>query len=162
MQYLSVHNKSYQHGLRVLTIFCLLMTSHVFGYELTLIHQNTKHTVNQSEFHALTNQSLVTITPWTDEPHTFQGATLASLLKHFKIEGKIAKAKALNDYVVEIDLQKAIAANAFVVSHIDNQPMRVRNKGPFWIIFPWSEQPELNDRQYQDWSIWQMIEINVE
>ena len=145
-----------------LSAILLLCTGIVSAYELTLIHQNQTHSIEQSSLKEINGQTLETITPWTDNPLTFQGISLASLLAKYKIKGRIAKAKALNDYVVEIDLQEAIEANAFIVSHIDNQPMKVRNKGPFWIIFPWSEKTELNDRKYQDWSIWQMVELKIE
>jgi len=133
------------------------------AYELTIIHQGQSHKIDQAELSQLSSgqSSLTTITPWTDEPNDYQGITLDALLKHLGIEGTSATAKALNDYKVEINLERAIEAGAFIASHENGKAMKVRNKGPFWIVFPWTERPDLVERKIQDWSIWQLTEIKL-
>ncbi len=154
-------NTSWLHRL------CLLMIAALFsvwghGYELTIKTANNEYKLSQDELKELTGSSLTTVTPWTDQPNVYSGISLADLLAHYQISATTAKARALNDYQVEINLHQALSAGAFIVSHVDGEPMKVRNKGPFWIIFPWSRQPDLIERKYQDWSIWQMIEISFQ
>ncbi|GLQ32964.1 hypothetical protein [Litoribrevibacter albus] len=131
-----------------------------YGYELTVNYENESHVLSQAQLKDLTHDTLTTITPWTDKPQVFSGISIASLMKHFDIHATKAYAKALNDYEVEINLNQALAAGAFIVSHVNGEPMKVRNKGPFWIIFPWSDHPHLIERKYQDWSIWQLTELS--
>ena len=133
------------------------------AYDLTISHQGQTHKVAQAELSqiAADQSTLKTITPWTDETNDYQGVPLAVLLDHFQIDAVTATARALNDYKVEINLKQAIEAGAFIASHENGQAMKVRNKGPFWIVFPWTQRPDLVERKIQDWSIWQLTELKL-
>jgi hypothetical protein len=37
----------------------------------------------------------------------------------------------------------------------------VRERGPVWVVDPWSQHPELDDRLHRQRSIWQLTEIVV-
>ena len=39
--------------------------------------------------------------------------------------------------------------------------MRVRDKGPLWIVFPWSEHPELVTERIRTWAVWQLTRLEV-
>lgn len=150
-----------KHAVQFLLTVVVSLTSLLsHGYELTIKSNDTAHHLSQEQLKALTQETLTTITPWTDSPQVYSGINLRSLMEHYQIQATKAKAKALNDYQVEVDLQQAIAAGAFIASHQDGKPMKLRNKGPFWIVFPWSDKPNLMDRKYQDWSIWQLNELS--
>lgn len=131
-----------------------------YGYELTIKNHETALHLSQEQLKDLTQETLKTITPWTNEPEVYSGISLSSLIAHYQIQATKVRAKALNDYQVEIDLQQAINSGAFIASHAEGQPMKLRNKGPFWIVFPWSKYPHLIERKYQDWSIWQLTELS--
>jgi hypothetical protein len=36
-----------------------------------------------------------------------------------------------------------------------------RDKGPIWVVFPWSDHPELDTRQARQRSIWQLVEMTI-
>ncbi|MCH8808257.1 MAG: hypothetical protein IH993_00260, partial [Proteobacteria bacterium] len=40
--------------------------------------------------------------------------------------------------------------------------LRTRSKGPLWVIYPWSERPELRTQVVYGRSIWQIKELMVE
>jgi len=40
--------------------------------------------------------------------------------------------------------------------------MPVRKKGPMWVVFPWSDHPEIANEVYYARSIWQLKRIAVE
>ena len=40
--------------------------------------------------------------------------------------------------------------------------MGVRDRGPMWIIYPWSEHPEISDEIHHGRSIWQLESLVVE
>jgi hypothetical protein len=44
----------------------------------------------------------------------------------------------------------------------DGRPFSVRERGPVWVVYPWSQHPELDDRLHRQRSIWQLTEIVVE
>ena len=45
---------------------------------------------------------------------------------------------------------------------MNGEILRTRNKGPLWVIYPWSEQPELRTQIVYGRSIWQIKELMVE
>ena len=51
---------------------------------------------------------------------------------------------------------------AFLATRIDGQPMRVKDKGPIWIVYPWSGNPALDTPPFHARSIWQLRSLRVE
>lgn len=128
---------------------------------LKVIGPAGSHTYTQESILDLGGKTLETETPWTDGLLEFTGVPLQRLLAEAGIEhGKIA-AEALNGYSVDIPVEPALAAQAFIAVQINGEPMRVKDKGPFWIIFPWSSHPTLNNRDVRAWSIWQLTRLQV-
>jgi hypothetical protein len=68
---------------------------------------------------------------------------------------------ALNDYAATIPLPAALDAEAFLATRQDGNPMPVRSRGPFWIIFPWSRRPDLDTARVRQWSVWQLARIEA-
>ncbi|WP_157954357.1 molybdopterin-dependent oxidoreductase [Saccharospirillum mangrovi] len=143
------------HGIRLgLASACLAGT--VSAYDLEVVTDHGSVHYSQSDILALDPSSLDTETPWTDGSLHFEGASLAAVLADAGVDADQLLAKALNDYTVVIPVQTAIDEGAFVAVRIDGDWMRVRDKGPFWIVFPWSDRPDLLDRDVRSWSIWQL------
>jgi hypothetical protein len=44
---------------------------------------------------------------------------------------------------------------------MNGQLMRTRDKGPIWIVYPWSGHPELDDFLTREKSIWQLNALHV-
>lgn len=142
-------------GIRLgLACLCLLGTALAYDLEVVTEHGSVHYT--QSDILALDSFSLVSQTPWTQGQLHFQGARLETLIADAGIEAEQVFAKALNEYSVIIPLKTAIEEGAFIAVQIDGEMMRVRDKGPFWIVFPWSERPDLLERDVRSWSIWQL------
>ena len=146
----------------ILLVVSIGLSSLSMAYELTIQHKGKQYKLPQEGLAELPLETLSTETPWTNQSHTYQGISLERLLKHFNIQGHQATAKALNNYQVIIEIKDAINKGAFIASTQDGKAMKVRNKGPFWIIFPWSQKPELVQKKYQDWSIWQMSDLTID
>ena len=71
------------------------------------------------------------------------------------------RAIALNEYAVEFSAGDATAKGAFLARTMDGRELTVRDKGPFWMIFPWSQRPELGTASVQALSVWQLRELEV-
>lgn len=104
---------------------------------------------------------LRTRTPWTEGETLFEDVPLGRLLDAAGARGAATQAVALNDYRVELPLGDEIAARALVAFRADGKEMRVRDKGPLWIVFPWSQQPSLDRKDVHARSVWQLKELRI-
>lgn len=111
---------------------------------------------------ALGTETLETRTPWTgNEIRRFQGVPLARLLAAVGAEGRRLRAVALNDYAITAEIAELIAAGGFLATRQDGQPLRIRDRGPIWMIFPWSARPDLDTPTHRERSIWQIRRIEI-
>ncbi|PTY37461.1 hypothetical protein BGP77_13235 [Saccharospirillum sp. MSK14-1] len=134
----------------------MLLVSQAFGYDLVIGRDAHSVRYTQTDLLALDDTILETETPWTDGLLQFEGAHLATVLDDADIRAEQLLASALNGYSVVISVATAIEEGAFIAVQMDGRPMRVRDKGPFWLVFPWSDKPELLNREVRSWSIWQL------
>lgn len=107
-------------------------------------------------------RKLTTSTPWTEGERAFVGVPFASLLDAIGATGTIARAVAANDYVVDIPISNLREANAFLAMSMDGKQLRLRDKGPLWIIYPWSQMPELNRIELHSYAVWQLQSLHIE
>jgi len=142
----------------MLAALFLLMwpAAHALAETLEVSGPNGTHSFTQASLLELGGDQLITQTPWTDGQLTFSGVPLKQVLAEAGIEVGQVSAEALNGYSVDIPVAAAVEAGAFVASHLDGKPMRVKDKGPYWIIFPWSSNADLDNREVRAWSIWQL------
>lgn len=146
-------------ALALLASLILSIAPKALAQELTLSYPEGSLTFTAAELLELSPAELRTDTPWTDEEQHFEGVLLADLLKHAGIESGQLAATALNGYSVDLPVEEAINAGAFIAVKANGEFMRVRDKGPFWIVFPWSKQSELENRTVRAWAIWQLVEL---
>lgn len=104
---------------------------------------------------------LVTRTPWTEGEVRFSGVSPKALLAAVGATGSAVDAVALNDYRVEIPMRDIDTLGPLLATRIDGRPMRVRDKGPLWFVYPWSQRPDLDTIEYQSRSIWQIKTLVV-
>lgn len=77
-------------------------------------------------------------------------------------EGKTIRGIALNDYSAVLPIADSVASGAMVAYRLDGKLMRIRDKGPLWIVFPYDTDSHLVTDEYLNRSIWQLKEIVVE
>lgn len=83
-------------------------------------------------------------------------------MKRVGATGSRVKAIATNDYSVEIPVSDFAAYRVILAMKMNGEILRTRNKGPLWVIYPWSERPELRTQVVYGRSIWQIKELMVE
>ena len=108
---------------------------------------------------ALGMETLVTQTAWTEGEVIFEGVRGSRLLEALGDHGDQILAKAINDYSVEIPAADFETNDLFIALKMNGRYMRVRDKGPIWIIYPFSERPELDVGTYRNRSIWQLEQL---
>ncbi len=76
-------------------------------------------------------------------------------------KGKVVKAFAINDYSVEIPMADFEDYPVILARRHNGKEMSVREKGPLWVIYPWSDFSELRNEKFFSRSIWQVNKIEV-
>ena len=104
---------------------------------------------------------LRTATPFTDGVSTFSGVLLSRLLDRLGADGTRLLTRALNDYEVTIPMEDVRTYAVLLALDQDGRALSVRERGPIWVIYPFSEHPELDDRMHRQRSIWQLTDIEV-
>ena len=111
---------------------------------------------------ALPQSTVTTRTPWDKEPRRFTGPLLRDVLAAAGAQGSRLQAVALNDYRIEIPTDDARQFDVIVARLLDDQPMRVRDRGPLFIIYPFDSNAELRAQRYYARACWQLRSLDVQ
>jgi hypothetical protein len=111
---------------------------------------------------ALPQTTVRTISPWTDGESEFVGPLVRVVLERVGARGHSVQARAINDYQVDIPLSDFDEYDVILALARDGRRLRVRDRGPLWIVYPWSERPELRDELHHGRSIWHLKALTVE
>jgi hypothetical protein len=104
---------------------------------------------------------LITWTPWTDGEVEFEGVLARRLMDAVGARGAEVDAHALNDYEETIPIEDFYRYDVLLATRMKGQLMRLRDKGPIWIVYPWSRHPELDDFATREKSVWQLNGLHV-
>jgi hypothetical protein len=116
---------------------------------------------SREDLEALPQHETRTSTPWTDGVSTFEGPLLCDLLDKVGAEGTLLRAKAVNDYEVDIPIEDCRRYPVIVALKRDGQPLSRRDMGPLWIVYPRDDHPELQLETINARWIWQLIALEV-
>jgi hypothetical protein len=115
----------------------------------------------ESELRALPTVQFETDTIWTEGTQVFEGVSLSALLTHVGASDGNLLATAANDYTVTIPTSDAVE-NGPIIAYLRNgEKMSLRDKGPLWIVYPFSGNDAYKTEEYYSRSIWQLDRIEV-
>ncbi|MFG1397330.1 putative pterin-binding protein [Roseixanthobacter pseudopolyaromaticivorans] len=100
-----------------------------------------------------------TTTPWTRGRQAFDGPSLLDLSRLFPGEIKEARVEALNDYSAAIPAEDMTYSGPILATRRNKLSMPVRDKGPFWIIYPMDAEPRFNSATFRERMVWQVKSI---
>lgn len=106
--------------------------------------------------------SFQTTSPWYNGRTNFTGISLQKLMDYVGAKGSVVKVTALNDYTTVIPLSDFKKYNVILALKINGEYMRVRDKGPLFIVYPYDSVPELNNQVYYSRSAWQVSRMSIE
>jgi hypothetical protein len=110
---------------------------------------------------ALTQTEVKTLTPWTDNSDRYSGVRLSELLQALGAKGKTINATALNDYSTRFSNAALLQYPVILATRRNEQPMRVRDKGPIWIIYPLDDNPQLRTEEHHHAMVWQLKSLQI-
>lgn len=102
-----------------------------------------------------------TTTPWERGRVTYQGVLLRDLLHYVKASGTMLEISALNDFHTELSVQDVQEFKILLAYRREGVDLTVRDKGPFFVVFPFSDERKLETEERFSQSIWQVSHISV-
>ena len=100
--------------------------------------------------------------PWSEAVQEFEGVLLYSLAQGLGASGEVIRTRALNEYEVQIPIEDMERYDILVAWSRNGVALTRRDKGPLWLIYPWSNHPELDNAKTRQRSIWQLYEIEFQ
>ncbi|MEM1363156.1 MAG: molybdopterin-dependent oxidoreductase [Pseudomonadota bacterium] len=76
---------------------------------------------------------------------TFTGPKLAAVLEAAGVSGSTVWAMALDGYSSEIPADNIVSQDPILATHLDGVPLGIGTFGPTTVVFPVSEDPEVNE-----------------
>ncbi|MBK9082937.1 MAG: oxidoreductase [Rhizobiales bacterium] len=118
--------------------------------------------MTMAEIERLPRGGFATRTPWHDVKTRFEGVPLPAFLAAIGATRGVVTVSGLDGYVVDLPVEDPRNAQAVVAYKRDGEYMRIRDKGPLFIIYDYDADPALQTDQYYARSIWQIRSVKVE
>lgn len=106
-------------------------------------------------------KTLKTATPFTKSVDTYRGVLMRDLLAYVGAGNLTVQVRALDNYTIEIPGEDFKKFDVLLAVERNGKAMRVRDKGPAWIVYPLDQHKELNNTLYNDRYVWQIKSIEV-
>ena len=110
---------------------------------------------------ALGTETLSTTTSWTDGTQDFRGIPLRKVMSAVGARGKTVEAIALNDYTYEIEIEDFSRFPVILATKLNGRTLKVRDKGPLWIVYPLDDFREPEQIQIERRMVWQLRQLIV-
>lgn len=151
------------------TVLIILLPGAAFAageLSLTVINSHGEETTvsfTGEELLSIEKSTVVTENDYVSGMTTFVGPRLRTLFRDVNLKpGHQIQVTALNDYRTSIPAEEVLKYDVIVAVLMDGVEMSVRDKGPFWVIYPMSDHPELQEPAYNDRLIWQLAAIELD
>ena len=110
---------------------------------------------------AMPQTTLVTTTPWTQGEVTFEGVLARELMAAVGASGATVSAIALDDYAADLPITDFADNDVLLALRMNGEVMRVRDKGPIWIIYPAASAGSV-EGSIGDKMVWQLKQLTVQ
>lgn len=123
--------------------------------------------LSEDELLNLPRSSIRTQTAWTEGVHHFEGVALTEILKKAGIKVSaftpetLLRLTAWNDYIVDITLRDATDYQTLLAAFMDGKRLTIKDKGPYWLVYPRDDHSELQDSRFDHRWSWQLKELTI-
>ncbi len=104
---------------------------------------------------------ITTDSPWTEGETEFDGVRLRDLLARLGATGQTVVATAADEYRISIPTADARQYDVIIAYAANGRPLRPDDKGPLWLIYPFSANPGLKKDLYFSRCVWQLSGLTV-
>ncbi|WP_234496956.1 hypothetical protein [Vibrio maritimus] len=117
-------------------------------------------TYSDSDLSNMPQATIDTELPWLDGKNSFTGVNLEEFFAQSNAPlPALITFIALNDYKVTIRQEDIKQYQPIIANRKNGEKMSIRDKGPYWVIFPLSQHPEIDNTDYHAMMIWQLKEV---
>lgn len=117
-------------------------------------------TLSRRDLQALPQVSFRTRTFWTDGVHAFTGPSLFDIAALGPGTAVTATITGLDGYASDLIAYEWKQLGAILAVWCDGEPMAIRDKGPYWVMFPADSNPEvLFTKEIQEKLVWHVNRI---
>jgi len=92
----------------------------------------------------------------------FRGPLLADVLKLAGADAGDATLTALDDYKVTITADEMTSHTPILALDLDGVTLAGHDFGPYFVMWPFKEKPEIDNETFQAKAIWQVIRMDVQ
>ncbi|MFA0056772.1 MULTISPECIES: hypothetical protein [Vibrio] len=131
--------------------------------ELTVFdHLGQKHQLSREQLLLLPQKEITTSLPWVDGKSVYSGVTLQTILEtiDLPISSQVTFV-ALNDYKIAVPKEDFDDYHPIIAIKQDGKFMSVRDKGPYWLIYPLTSTPDIDNTDFHGKMIWQIRDIHL-
>jgi hypothetical protein len=114
-----------------------------------------------SQLKALPAVTVTTTTPWSEGENKFEGVRVRDLLDRLGAKGTTVIAAAVDDYQSTIPIEDIRDYDVIIAYAMNGKPLPVDDKGPLWIIYPFSGHSGLQKDLFYARSVWQLKRLTV-
>lgn len=104
--------------------------------------------------------SITTSTNFTPKS-TFQGVVIEELLSKYGIKASSLRVYALDDYSYTLPVDELVKYHVILAYRKNAHFMPVSDLGPFAVIYPRDQHPELNKLEVNAKTVWQVSRIEA-
>lgn len=148
----------------VIVALVLLFSTPLFSAELDVRIENhqPKTLVYDQLVSKYPSTSFTTQLPWYPEARQFTGVRVSDMLKQLGIQDTTSVSFiALNDYTASVTIENIEKYEPIIAYKMNGKKMKVRNKGPYWLVFNLDKFPEIDSTTFRSQMVWQIGEIMI-
>jgi len=101
-------------------------------------------------------------TPWTPVGTKFEGVLSRALLELIGAEGVEVLAEAVDGYSTSIPLEDLTSYDTLLALRMDGKRMRLKSKGPLWIVYPNEGRPDVLESTLNSRMVWQLKSLTIQ
>jgi len=105
--------------------------------------------------------SVRTETQWTDGELLFRGPLMRDILRDVGADGDTIRVTGLDGQSATIPREDIEKYDVIIACQIEGKYFGLRDRGPLWIVYPWSDNPELQSAMYYERGIYHLSSLSV-
>jgi len=102
-----------------------------------------------------------TESPWTESIADYSGVAIKDLMDTVGAESGDFTAYALNKYEFNFSKIDFKDYPVIIAWEQNSVPLTVRTLGPLWIMFPYTDYPEIDNEKHRNAAVWQLVSLVV-
>lgn len=130
--------------------------------KISVASQGDVALIDRQTINTLPQKQIITTNHLTETPVTYRGPLFRDVLNLVGASGDSVLVTAWDEYMAEINLSDLNKYDVILATHENDQQLTIEGKGPLFVVFPFSDNPEIRNDLYYNKSVWQIKRIEVQ